>query len=69
MCIYKYINIYLYINRSLDFAKASGNVALTPSLETFDLSLVLMTPLNVIKHLQVECQIVIDPLWVLPLHY
>jgi hypothetical protein len=42
------------INRSIDFAKASGNIALVPTLETFNIVDALSVPINVIKHLQVH---------------
>lgn len=49
------------INRSIDFAKASGNIALVLTLETFNIVEALSVPINVIKHLQVnayDCRVV-----------
>jgi signal transduction histidine kinase len=50
------------INRSIDFAKASGNIALVPAMETFNIVAALTIPVNVIKHLQSAINIVVNPL-------
>jgi signal transduction histidine kinase len=50
------------INRSIDYTKASGNISLVPSMETFNIVSALSIPVSVIKHLQSEMKIVIHPL-------
>jgi signal transduction histidine kinase len=50
------------INRSIDFAKASGNIALVPAMETFNIIAALSIPVNVIKHVQSLINIVVNPL-------
>jgi signal transduction histidine kinase len=50
------------INRSLDFAKASGNITLVPSMETFNIATALSGPVNVIKHVQQDIKICVNPL-------
>jgi signal transduction histidine kinase len=50
------------INRSMDFAKSSSNIALVPSMETFNISAALSMPVDVIKHLQSNVEIVVKPL-------
>jgi len=50
------------INRSIDFAKASGNIALVPAMETFNIATALSVPVNVIKHLQSAMNIVVNEL-------
>jgi hypothetical protein len=50
------------INRSIDFAKASGNIALVPAMETFNIATALSVPVNVIKHLQSAMNIIVNEL-------
>jgi signal transduction histidine kinase len=50
------------INRSLDFAKSSSNIALVPSMETFNIAAALSMPVDMIKHLQSNVEIVVKPL-------
>lgn len=50
------------INRSIDFAKASGNIALVPAMETFNIAVALSIPVSVIKHLQSAMNIIVDEL-------
>jgi signal transduction histidine kinase len=49
------------INRSIDFAKTSGGIALIPAMETFNINSALSVPVNVIKHLQSAIKIVVNP--------
>lgn len=50
------------INRSLDFAKANGNIALVPVFETFNIVDELSISINVIRHLQSAVTIIINPI-------
>jgi signal transduction histidine kinase len=50
------------INRSIDFAKFSGNISLVPAMETFNIVAALSIPLNIMKHLQSAIKIVANPL-------
>lgn len=57
--------MFMAINRSIDFAKASGNIALVPTMETFNIADALSVPVNVIKHLQVGAHV----MTIIPTHY
>jgi signal transduction histidine kinase len=50
------------IIRSIDFAKSSSNIALVPAMETFNISEALSMPVDVIRHLQSNIEIVVKPL-------
>jgi signal transduction histidine kinase len=50
------------INRSIDYTKASGNISLVPSMVTFNIISALSIPVTVIRHLQNEINIIINPL-------
>lgn len=50
------------INRAIDFAKATENIALVPSLETFSIACALAIPVAVIRDLKGAVNIIINPL-------
>jgi signal transduction histidine kinase len=50
------------INRSIDFAKSSSNIALVPAMETFNISETMSMVVDIIKHLQSNIEIVVKPL-------
>ena len=50
------------INRSIDFTKASSNIQLVPSLETVDFFETLCVPVDCIRNLQANVDVVIAPL-------
>ena len=43
-------DIALYCIRSIDFAKASGNIALVPHMETINLQETLSTAVKIIRY-------------------
>lgn len=50
------------INRSIDFAKASGNIALVPSIETFNVINEILVSVDIVNHLQSAVNIIVHPL-------
>mmetsp|Transcript_29043 Transcript_29043/g.27831 ORF Transcript_29043/g.27831 Transcript_29043/m.27831 type:complete len:1116 (+) Transcript_29043:177-3524(+) len=55
------IHMTMGINRFIDYAKASGGIALVPSMETFNLSAAFVMPVNCVKHLSTNIEIIINP--------
>lgn len=50
------------INRSIDFAKVSGDIDLVPSLDTFNIPDALSVSVNVIRHIQNDLTITVNPI-------
>lgn len=49
------------INRSIDYTKAIGNISLVPSMVTFNIVSALSRQVTVVRHLQNETKIIINP--------
>jgi signal transduction histidine kinase/CheY-like chemotaxis protein len=50
------------INRSVDFTKASSDIALVPVVESVDLAAAIALPVTCVNHLQSDVEIIFDPL-------